>query len=977
MKLSTACCLSSLLVLPASAQTIRDSLVAYWPLDAVSVDGTTTPDTVSGSHLTLEAMDASNVVPGKKGNAFTFDGTTELLYRNTGDGLSPGLPFLQNAQRTICFWVKGVGTAQAGGAGDRRIFAEANSTQTTTLFNLGTDNNAAATRSNVLGFYVRGFAADGTTTANPVNHRKTVLQPLDGTWHHIALTESISGTGVSTARIYIDGTLDSSYTTFTYTTPPVNSSDIFALGGIRRYNATTTIQNLAFFLGQVDEVGVWTRVLSQAEIRSIISPAIAVNRPGPYQEGDHLILSAPQDPSVASPSFQWRRNGADIAGANGATYTIPALGAGSDGTYSVLANGSPSTDLVIAYTPDPAAAVTTNLVSWWPGESIDTAAFPVTTPDPWGGHPLTCTDMDSANLVPGKFGTAFDFDGLTEIAIRTTGFPIAGNPEYSVSLWVKADGTIQSDLRFFAEGSNLANNQLFGLGTPTNGSDKMRIYLRSDTGTVLVNADSAKTVLDDQWHHVVWTDRNGTVRLYVDGEMDSTVLNYNRTGQTFTLNQTSLGAIQRAATSHWCKSQLDDVAVWNRALNWTEVKSLMLSGVPAPVAAVPPDVTVQPNPKTLYQGRSITFSIQATGTAPLSVQWLKNGNPIQDATDFAFTIPLTVPGDSGSYSCRVTNSAGSDTSDAVALNVLPITGLNTGLLSCYPLDSGNPDTVDTIGGQNLTLFNLDPLAAYSSGVRGNAINFDGVDDIAIHTRTNTGNDLPLTSREEFTVSFWVRGTGIGQLDRRIFSESFTGNANTLFNLGTDDLGAHEMLEFFIRGDTGAVPVNHTTSFLPVFDGNWHHVLYTDYLGQGQLYVDGQQDVGLTYTRPAATFNTVTLGGIQRAAASHWFAGSADQLCTWGRALTPEEALTVYQFTSGNALRVGDVTPLAGNRLRLNVLTELGARTYRIESTADVAAGPWEPVTGATISAVAGGAFTAEFSLPAAGPRLFYRAVTDW
>lgn len=546
MKLTTACFLSSLLILPASAQTIRDNLVAYWPLDGVSVDGVTTPDTVNGSHLTLEAMDATNVVPGKKGNAFSFDGTTELLYRNTGDGLSPGLPFAPNPQRTICFWVKGVGTAQAlvsgAPAGDRRIFAEANSTQTTTLYDLGTDSAAVATRANVLDFYVRGFAADGTTTSNPVNHRRTVLQPLDGTWHHIAMTESVSGTTTAT-RIYIDGNLDSNFTTFSYTTPPIYTPDIFALGGIRRYSATTTFQNLAFFLGEIDEVALWTRVLSRAEIRGMILPDIAVERPGLYLEGDQILLRAPQDPGIAAPTYQWRRNGTDIPGATGNTYEITGISADSDGIYTVVANGNTSTPLTLAYTPDPAAAVTTNLVSWWPGEMIDNSVPPATTPDPWGGHPLTCDSMNETHVSPGKFGNAFSFDGATQIARRTTGFPIAGNPEYSVSFWVKADGTIQNDGRFFAEGSLTTNNTLFTLGTANNGSDRLRVLVRSDTNVALVSANSAKPVMNDQWHHVVWTDRNGVVRLYVDGQMDGSVMNYNRTGQTFTFTQTALGGV--------------------------------------------------------------------------------------------------------------------------------------------------------------------------------------------------------------------------------------------------------------------------------------------------------------------------------------------------------------------------------------------------------------------------------------------------
>ena len=943
-----------LLTLPAAAQGIRTGLVSHWPLDAVSPDGLTTPDMVSGNHLQLVGMSAADFTPGRRGNAASFDGASQILTLDTDPALTPGLPLTQHGSLTVAMWVRATGTTQT----DRRFFSEASLATNAPLFGLGTDNLAAPNGTNAVSLYVRNDANSAV-----INHRKTTGRPLDGTWHHLAVTDSNG-----TIRYYIDGVADA--TTFAYTRGTLTAGTL-TLGAIRRLSGT-----LAYFSGQLDEVAVWSRALTAAEVASLTTDNVAVDRPGPWLEGDRLTLTAPAVLSGPA-AYQWRRNGSPIAAATDSTHVIPALGTGSDGSYDVLINGVATTPVAVTFTPDPTPAPTTNLVSWWPGESMDAATVPAKTPDPWGGHPLDCVAMEASHLVPGQFGNAFSFDGVTQHAMRTTGFPIAGNPEYSISLWVKGDGTTQNDLRFFAEGSVTSNNPLLGLGTGTGGSNRLRVFLRSDAGTALVVADSAAAVLDDQWHHVVLTDRNGQMRLYVDGQMDASVMRYNRTGQTFTLDQTSLGAIQRAAVSHWFRGLVDDVAVWNRVLTYGEVQVLRNTGVPTPVSATPPEVTQNPRPRTINAGRTLTLSVQATGTAPLQYQWLRNDEPLPTQTDFTLTIPSAQPSDSGSYRCRVTNTAGSDLSDPAAVQVLPVTGLTSGLVACYAFEGGSPETPDLTGTMPLTLSGTDPATLYQPGVTGMSLNLDGVDDLAVRTWSGTGRDVPLTSGDEFTIAFWVRGSGFGQNDRRVFSESSTVNAQPLFNLGTDNAGAHDLLEFYIRGDGGAAPVDHTSSVMPVFDGTWHHVVYTDYLGQGQLYVDGMPDVALSYARQVATFTTMSVGGIVRATNSHWFAGSVDQLCLWNRALSGEEAALVRDLTSGSGMAVTGVATLPDGRLQLTVRTLLGARTYRIEATADPATGPWQPVAGAVVSPVAGDTFTAEVPVTGAGPRLFLRAATNW
>ncbi len=86
--------------------------------------------------------------------------------------------------------------------------------------------------------------------------------------------------------------------------------------------------------------------------------------------------------------------------------------------------------------------------------------------------------------------------------------------------------------------------------------------------------------------------------------------------------------------------------------------------------ATAPSITSQPSAQTVTAGHSATFSVAATGTAPLSYQWQKNGSNITAATAVSYTTPATTPGDNGSmFAVVVSNSAGSVASHQAALTV--------------------------------------------------------------------------------------------------------------------------------------------------------------------------------------------------------------------------------------------------------------------------------------------------------------------
>jgi len=90
---------------------------------------------------------------------------------------------------------------------------------------------------------------------------------------------------------------------------------------------------------------------------------------------------------------------------------------------------------------------------------------------------------------------------------------------------------------------------------------------------------------------------------------------------------------------------------------------------PAPVA---PSITAQPVSQTVTAGQTATFSVTASGTAPLRYQWQRNGGAIGSATSPSYTTPATSTSDNGAqFTVVVTNSAGSVTSNTATLTVTP------------------------------------------------------------------------------------------------------------------------------------------------------------------------------------------------------------------------------------------------------------------------------------------------------------------
>ena len=109
------------------------------------------------------------------------------------------------------------------------------------------------------------------------------------------------------------------------------------------------------------------------------------------------------------------------------------------------------------------------------------------------------------------------------------------------------------------------------------------------------------------------------------------------------------------------------------------------------IVRTPPAILQQPRSLFVAPGGSATFTLSATGEAPLTYQWSFNGTPLPEATNVTFTVANITPAADGLYTLTISNQIGTITSTGAALQV-----------RTPPLITTQPVSLTTTQGQNAT-----------------------------------------------------------------------------------------------------------------------------------------------------------------------------------------------------------------------------------------------------------------------------------
>ena len=269
------------------------------------------------------------------------------------------------------------------------------------------------------------------------------------------------------------------------------------------------------------------------------------------------------------------------------------------------------------------------------------------------------------------------------------------------------------------------------------------------------------------------------------------------------------------------------VVVINSAGNVTS-NAATLSVTPAPVA---PSIMTQPLNQTIFAGQTVTFSVTASGTAPLSYRWLKNGSAV-GANSPSYTTPAETASDNGvQFTVVVSNSAGSVTSNAATLTVNTAT---PGALtpSTTSLNFGNV-TLNTSSALTVTFTN-----SGSFNITVSAITISG----AGYTASGISNGQIITPGQAVTLNVTFAPAASGSVTGSVTIASNASNSPAVVGLSGSGVLAHTAILNWTASTSTVIGYNiyrGTVSGGP-------YVLANSSLVTGTQYVDSTVLAGQTY-----------------------------------------------------------------------------------------------------------------------------------
>ena len=550
---------------------------------------------------------------------------------------------------------------------------------------------------------------------------------LDSTWHHVVCVNS----GLINT-VYRDGICVGSVTNTVDMQP---SAEPFRLA-VNGSNPGGDIYH-----GLLDEVGLWGRALTAAEVSELYSkvpfnqwanlvpssmPPLVVNQPTntTVVQGSAATFSV----SVAGnsySSYQWLFNGTNLINATNATLSLANVQAANVGNYSVvITNAYGSVTSSTAWlSVQVANGLLNGLLAYYPLEDSGPNLS-----DVWNhntGYPYGTLNYQQPGVV--GYGLGCSSNGAVGGVICSNVYS-STHTNFSVSFWLNSDANYPGPLQTFPV--NEWSQGYGGWYTCTDGSNGLNFqYLTGNGYSSYLNIPSC---LDNTWHHVVCVKSGLVLTVYRDGICFGSVTN------TVDMAPSSQPFVMAVLDSNLAgciyHGLLDEVGLWARALTPVEVSQLFakvpFSQWASPVAPV---VSNQPTNTSVLQGGTATFSVSAAGDAPLSYQWLFNSTNLLNATNTTLSLANVQLAQAGNYAVVITNGAGSVTSSVATLTVvLPpaITSQPTGQTAVC--GSNVTLTVGVSGTAPLTeqwYFNGAPL----NGVTGTNLTLTGV------VTNNSGN----------------------------------------------------------------------------------------------------------------------------------------------------------------------------------------------------------------------------------------------
>jgi len=454
-------------------------------------------------------------------------------------------------------------------------------------------------------------------------------------------------------------------------------------------------------------------------------------------------------------TYQWRKNGVNIAGAINASYTINNIGPADAAGYTVVITGTCGT-------------VTSNV-----------ATLTISTAPAITSQPASITQCAGTNAT---FTVTATGTGLT-YQWRKGGVIIAGavNPSYTINNIAPADagifdvvitgtcGTITSNTATLTvntapaiTGQPVSLTQCTGTNATftVTATGAGLTYQWRKNGAIIGGAINASYTInniapaDAATYTVLITGTCGTVTSNgatltvqtapVITAQPVSIAQCSGTDATFTVTATGPGLawqwrkngvnIAGANNASYTISNIGpaDAATYSVVITGT-CGSITSNGATLTVNTAPV-ITAQPASQSLCTGANVTFTVTATGPG-LTYQWRKNGVNIPGALNASYTINNIAPADAANYDAVVTGTCGSVTSAIAILTVNTAPSITVQPVSLVQCTGTNATFTVTATGTGLTY-----------QWRKNGVNIPGAINVAY-----TINNIALVDAATYTV----------------------------------------------------------------------------------------------------------------------------------------------------------------------------------------------------------------------------------
>jgi hypothetical protein len=651
-------------------------------------------------------------------------------------------------------------------------------------------------------------------------------------------------------------------------------------------------------------------------------------------------------------NYRWRQNGSLLSAATNSTLILSPAVATNAGNYSVnvsntIGSMNSSTVTVAVIVPPAgsyaAAVVADSPLSWW---RLDEAPGSPGFKDAMGRHDgtwITPPTLGVAGVAAGNSAAYFP-DGAKCYGEVPFSFDL-NSSTISVECWVKTTNVTETltpvaswvasphhtGYMFIKEFDEWRTAFSFG-------DDFVYTYLTQ--GTLPLDRS-------ERWTHLVFTSSpsDGWSVYYngvqADGPVSPAGWVLNSSG-AFRIGANVPGA---SDYNNFFDGTIDEVAVYPTVLSAQQIQAHYQAALYG--SNTPPVFLTQPASQTVAEGNTVTLASDVEGTIPITLQWLKNGSPITDATNASLTFSSVSFADPGSYRLSATNSVGTSNSQPATLTVVgaPTYANVTNSLVLHLKFDGN--YLDSSGHGNNGFPSNSP-SIVSGMIGSGALSYATVGTLDTNTMTTNYDssfvdlgmvpDLQFGTSVDFSVAFWTKFTGTPG-DLPFFANSATALSSQGYTIapsyGAGGIGWSLNDYRFESGQT-------------INDGNWHHIVVSvQRTGVVATYIDGQSiDVRLgTSTDLDSPFDTV-IG--QTGTFDYEEAGAfqLDDLGVWTRSLSSIEAYTIWYVgqtygrsfdTFGPVLLV-----IRRNGANLELIWQSGTLLQ-----ADTLAGPWSAVPSAS------------------------------